>query len=72
MTPNETNAPLQNVPDPRKFPVAYFTTLWGALATTMIALGQIEAAAVVGATGTLVPWTVVGIRALFGKSTSVV
>ena len=72
MTPNETNAPLQNVPDPRTHPVAYFTTLWNSIAGVLLALGQTEASAVVGALGALVPFTVVGVRALFGKSTAIV
>ncbi|WP_281783766.1 hypothetical protein [Sinimarinibacterium flocculans] len=72
MTPNETNAPLQNVPDPRKFPVTYWMTFWNTGVGVLLAVGQTEVAAITGALGALVPFTVVGIRALRGKSTSVV
>lgn len=68
MAPTE-DAP--SVPNPAKYPVAYFATLWGAATSVLLGIGQTEAAAVAGAVGTLVPWVVVGVRWLLGKNTAV-
>lgn len=66
-----SNTETTTVPDPRKKPVAYTVGLWGVIATLLTALGAAIPAVVVAAVTAVLPFVVVGVRALLGKSTDV-